>query len=202
MVHILRTTILGVAGIWIFALGWSRLSMLSDVWTKEYKAAGEFAATHQRCIRDHTFQHDAPETCQTADVEKSRWPFLRSVGVVFDRTHSCVNYPCSDILRSIFDSWAGLVFVCAIGITATFVVCSRVMLGAERGEYGRHSGPGPNAWQTQGANMVAYDTYPGAAVLHLPPPPGHHPDSGAFQRVASLVYGYLPQRETRKAKLI
>ncbi len=130
-----RRAVLLVIGLWLSALLWGRLSMFSEVWSQEHAFAREFIATDKRCVSDHEYLHDAPVTCIRASVEKGRWPLLRAVGIVFERTYLCGSAPCTDFLRAILDSWSALAVIIAISVTGTCIVCSGLFKRAEQGYY-------------------------------------------------------------------
>lgn len=190
-----------LVGLFVFAIIWGRGSLFWDVWTKEADAARELGVIHIKCLRDHEFLHSAPKVCEKAKDEHRRWPFVRSIGIVIDSTHSCINYPCSDLLRGVFDTWAGIIVVAVIAFTVTFVFATRAVSKYETRQYNRQYEPSPNAWRRQGAVMVAYDNSPGTTTLHLPyAEPERYP---SINRVMAQIAGYIPMGgEREKPKLI
>ena len=168
---------------------WGRLSMFATVWTQESSQAKEFIATNKRCVSDHEYLHDAPTTCMRAMVEKDRWPMLRAVGIVFERTYLCGSAPCTDVMRTILDSWSGLAAIIAVSVTATCFVCSGLFKRAEQGYYTPQPQPryNENAYGINNgpAVMIGYDQQPVALQL----PAGQ---AGAYPNWRRNLAGYIP----------
>ena len=185
-----RRGVLLFIGLWLFALLWGRAWMFAEVWGQESSQAKEFIATDKRCVADHEYQHDAPTTCMRATVEKDRWPLLRAVGIVFERTYLCGAAPCGDVVRSIFDSWSALVVLVAISVTGTCIVCSGMFKRAEQGYYAPQAPRYPeNAYGVNGpAIMVGYD---GDAHVPLQLPPGQQGGEGPWGRRFAGYVSYL-----------
>ena len=117
---------------WVLAFVYGKTAMFSEVFSEEIKESKEFKATHVKCQEDHAYQHDAPRACAKADSERDRWPFWRSIGVVISRTETCVGYPCSEIIRAVFDSWLAFAVACTVAGVVAFVACAGIFSRFER----------------------------------------------------------------------
>lgn len=157
-----RRAVLLFIGLWLFGLLWGRLSMFAEVWTQEGAQAKEFIATNKRCVGDHDFLHDAPTTCMRAMIEKDRWPLLRAIGIVFERSYLCGSAPCTDLLRAILESWSALAVIIAVSVTGTCIVCSGLFKRVEQGYYGpQQPRYQENAYGVNGpAVMIGHDHVP------------------------------------------
>jgi hypothetical protein len=56
---------------------------------------------------DAAFGRSAPGVCKTYNDKWNVPIFIRALKPVFEGTHSCMDFPCSDILYSFTNSWIG-----------------------------------------------------------------------------------------------
>ena len=56
------------------------------------------------CKNDTTY-HTFQDECKQARVESEKWPIGLAFKETLKNTYSCIQYPCSDILKEFMQSW-------------------------------------------------------------------------------------------------
>ena len=60
------------------------------------------------CKNDTTY-HTFPKECKEAKRESERRPIVVAFDGTLRSTHSCIEYPCSDILKDFMQSWVATI---------------------------------------------------------------------------------------------
>jgi hypothetical protein len=59
-------------------------------------------------------KHAFSDGCAEAEIAVHRWPALVALGELARQTHSCIEFPCSDVARGLLDSWTAQLAVAGV----------------------------------------------------------------------------------------
>ncbi|KKK55733.1 hypothetical protein LCGC14_3071600 [marine sediment metagenome] len=97
-----------------------RLVIYYDAYGDAIKEHEIYSKQDERCLNDHKTHHAFGLECKKAEREINRWPFISALGKLGQETHSCIEYPCTEILKSALESWVAIItiafFICIIMI--------------------------------------------------------------------------------------
>ncbi len=181
--------------VYLAKLVWGRGALFFDMYRKEGNQYANDVATHNKCEEDHAYKHDAALTCTQAEIGAYRWWRWRALSRTWDATYSCIEYPCTDILRGIFESWISLAVLAGFFSIIAFVGFAGLFNRIDRGEqpWARaqpHMIHGP----TDPSVMIGYDDYP-----HV----NAYSDSVAITPgLRSRVMAFVPGRSGQVQELI
>ena len=117
----LRLMSMLVLGSVAFYVLFSRVGMFVEFYHLESQLYEEDLVEHENCMSNHVYAHRAPAKCLRASVNTQRYWRVRALTRTLENTYSCIDYPCTDVLRGVFDSWVSL-FVMGGIVTALFAM--------------------------------------------------------------------------------
>lgn len=173
--------------VFVSYLVFSRGKMMVDAYNDEYSAYQEDLVEHNKCEADHDYLHKAPMKCIRARLAIQRWWRWHAIHRVYESTYLCIDQPCSDALRGVFDSWASLAVLTAFLLAVFLVIFGGISGRLNRGEkwHGRALAPQPQYYGNGSAVMTGYD-YPPITIAD---------GDGIRQRVAAWWPGQPRVRE-------
>lgn len=85
--------------------------------TSSYRSAVDVRKMHMKqleaCNHDATY-HVFADACIVAKRESGKWPIGIAFGETLEHTHSCIEYPCTDILKEAMQSWVSIIVLSAL----------------------------------------------------------------------------------------
>lgn len=181
--------------VYLAKLVWGRGTLFFDMYRKEGSQYANDVATHYKCEEDHAYKHDAALTCTQAEMGANRWWRWRAVSRTWDATYSCIEYPCTDILRGLFESWISLAILAGFFGIIAFVGFAGLFSRLESGEkpWARPRIEEPRPYGQNGpAVMIGYDRVYDPSTVSVPL------NEGLRSRVAT----WIPGRSGRESNLI
>ena len=99
-----------------------RLVLLNDAYWESTAAFNKNKRQSEKCDDDDTTYHTFTRECIYANdfVDGHPYPIVTAIGIVARETHSCVEFPCSDIPKNMLESWSVTVFVALLLLFAFF----------------------------------------------------------------------------------
>ena len=90
-----------------------RLFHLSTCYTDAVLIQKKYLEQNEACRTDKTY-HVFSDTCTIAKRESGKRPFFVAFREMLHNTESCIEYPCSDILKEFMRSWVTIIVLAAL----------------------------------------------------------------------------------------
>ena len=92
----------------------------------------EHDAQFDQCLEDDRTFHTFGAACKKAERGIYKWPFITALGTLVQETHSCVDYPCTDLVTSILSSWVATLCASMMILVLFFYVFVRLFRWKDR----------------------------------------------------------------------
>lgn len=110
----------------------SRYDLYDAISKEEYQKYNEARATYDKCSEDHVYKDNARATCAMAELDSGRWWRWSSARRVFAATESCIEYPCTELIRGLYESWASLALAAILLAVVMFSCFLRIFTRIEQ----------------------------------------------------------------------
>lgn len=90
-----------------------------------YRDAVQIRKTYSEQLEaceDDTTYHKFEKACVEAKKESVKWPAGVAFTETLKHTHSCIEYPCSEILKDFMQSWITIIVLAALVFFAILIV--------------------------------------------------------------------------------
>ena len=85
-----------------------RFIVLFSNYGEALEAQNSYLKQVDACTNDETY-HTFTGSCRKAERESNKWPFIVAFNHTLKTTHSCIEYPCSDLLKEFMQSWTAII---------------------------------------------------------------------------------------------
>ncbi len=103
-----------------------RVSILYGEYADAYTQQQRFQDQVTACLNNHDTYHQFHKECQFAKEKASQWIYYIAVRKLIEETHSCIEFPCTDMLKVVMESWPAIVFASVFAMIAFFYVFSLI----------------------------------------------------------------------------
>ena len=112
-IKVYKILVAGIIGLYGIKLILGRFLIFYTVYIDLSQEKKFYEDRYRHCLDDHKTYHSFTNECEFAQKKIDHWVFFSALEeVIVKRTYSCVEYPCTDVIKSIMESWISVIFVC------------------------------------------------------------------------------------------
>lgn len=162
-----KLLLVGLIGVYAGKLVIGRVAVLGDEYTKAHTAYWEHRDQQEDCDGRDATHHKFSDACGKARDGVKRWPVATALSGLAHETHSCIEFPCTELARDVAESWSALVGMSVVLLSLAYFLCAGVYERIARWQrYNQYHHP---------HNSVGHQNYgppafvaPNAATLQAP----------------------------------